>query len=83
MYLILMSISLIMSEIQNLHMGISFLCFFPCEPPDPILAPVFLLAVGLYLIDKGLIVYEGNEPCVPPLCGKWVLPVCPYLSAVC
>lgn len=67
---VLLSISLVVSEIQNLHTGTSYLYFFLCELPDTVLAPFFLLAVGLYLIDKGFIVYEGNEPWALPLCGK-------------
>ena len=51
-------------------MGISYLHFLLCELPDCIFALDFLLAVGLYLIDRWLIVYEGNEPCVRPLCGE-------------
>lgn len=47
-------------------MGISYLYFFLCELPDPILGPVLLWAVGLGLIDTVLIVYEENEPCPTP-----------------
>lgn len=55
----------------------SYLYFFLCELPGGVLTLEFLLAVSLYLTDKGLIVSEGSEPCVRPLPG-----LC-YLSAVC
>ena len=58
-------------------MRMSYLYFFLCELPGGVLTLEFLLAVSLYLTDKGLIVSEGSEPCVRPLPG-----LC-YLSAVC
>ena len=43
-------------------MCMSYLYFFLCELPGGVFTLGFLLAVSLYLTDKGLIVSEGNEP---------------------
>ena len=48
-------------------MHLSDLYFLRRELPGGVFTLGFLSAVSLYLTDKGLIVSEGNEPCVRPL----------------
>lgn len=63
-------------------MGISSLYVILWELLDPISLPVFQLGVGLYLIDKGFIVYKGNEPHVPPHPSSLSFSLCCPLEAV-
>lgn len=61
-------------------MGISSLYVILWELLHPISVPVFQLGVGLYLIDKGFIVYKGNEPHVPPHPSSLSLSLCCQLA---